>query len=308
MSKVSVIMNCLNCENYVREAIDSVYAQTYPNWEIIFWDNASTDHSSEIAKRYGEKLRYFRGEKTISLYSARNKALKQAQGEFIAFLDCDDLWVPEKLEKQIPLFDDPELGLVFSDATYLLQNGRTGSLYSARPYHTGWCFGALLSDYFLCLQTVVIRRRALQTLKEWFDPRFNISGDADLFQRISYNWKLSMVYEPLAKYRLYSSSFASTRLKLLIYELPLMLQKYNDIFPEFESDYSGEIRDFRQKLDIRTALYHLDTGIRYKAITYLLPHVFSRPKAAALLVLAFLPKRVFDCVYASRHRIRFLSL
>ena len=105
---VSIIMNCWNCEKYLREALDSVYAQTYPHWEIIFWDNASTDQSGEMARSYDHRLRYFKGEVTIPLGAARNKALEQAKGEFIAFLDCDDAWLPEKLEKQIPLFADPQ--------------------------------------------------------------------------------------------------------------------------------------------------------------------------------------------------------
>src|SRR3990167_8655863 len=111
---VSVLMNCLNCSLYLEEAIDSVYAQTYKDWEIIFWDNASTDSSAEIAQRYDEKLRYFRADISLPLYGSRNLALQKARGKYIAILDCDDLWLPNKLEKQIPLFErDGKVGLVY---------------------------------------------------------------------------------------------------------------------------------------------------------------------------------------------------
>ena len=104
---VSVIMNCLNCERYLNEAIDSVRAQTYSNWEIIFWDNASNDRSASIVKEYNDpRIHYFRGDKTILVYAARNKALSQCHGEFIAFLDCDDIWMTEKLSKQIEDYID----------------------------------------------------------------------------------------------------------------------------------------------------------------------------------------------------------
>ena len=89
---VSVIMNCYNSDRYLREAIDSVFAQSYQNWEIIFFDNASTDQSAEIAKSYGPKLRYFRGESTVLLGAARNRAFEKAAGQYFAFLDCDDIW------------------------------------------------------------------------------------------------------------------------------------------------------------------------------------------------------------------------
>ena len=84
---VSVIMNCLNCEQYLRDAIDSVYAQTYDNWEIIFWDNGSCDKSGEIAKSYDSKLKYFKTEETSILGTARVLAVEQANGEYFAFLD-----------------------------------------------------------------------------------------------------------------------------------------------------------------------------------------------------------------------------
>ena len=108
--KVSVVMNCFNSERYLREAIDSVFAQTYSDWEIVFWDNASTDNSARIAKSYGPRLKYYRGDENVSLGEARNYALGKARGEYIAFLDCDDLWAPDKLQKQIPLFNDLKVG------------------------------------------------------------------------------------------------------------------------------------------------------------------------------------------------------
>src|SRR4051812_14335850 len=94
---VSIIMNCLNGERFVSKAIESVISQEYPDWEIIFLDNASTDLSGEIAQSYGERIRYFRNEVCVPLGAARNQALSLARGEFIAFLDVDDCWLPSKL-------------------------------------------------------------------------------------------------------------------------------------------------------------------------------------------------------------------
>ena len=105
---VTVIMNCWNGEKFLREAMDSVVAQTYLNWEIVFWDNASMDNSQEIALSYGNKVRYFRSERKLSLGEARNQAFSKARGEFIAILDVDDVWLPEKLERQLELFKNPE--------------------------------------------------------------------------------------------------------------------------------------------------------------------------------------------------------
>ena len=125
-SLVSIIINCFNGEEYLREALESVISQTYKNWEIIFWDNQSTDTSAKIFKNYQDnRLKYYLASShTKILYEARNYALKKATGDFIAFLDADDYWLPDKLEKQMPLFNDPKVGLVYGNLWYLLKKKR----------------------------------------------------------------------------------------------------------------------------------------------------------------------------------------
>lgn len=113
---VSVIMNCLNGEKYLREALDSVLNQSYQNFEIIFWDNLSTDSSKKIFHEYKDKrFKYFLGEKYSKLYEARNYAISKSSGEYIAFLDVDDLWGVDKLKRQIEGFKNPKVGIVCSN-------------------------------------------------------------------------------------------------------------------------------------------------------------------------------------------------
>ena len=104
---VSILMNCFNGEIFLREAIESVLKQSYKNWELIFWDNLSSDNSKKIFDSYNEKrFKYYLSDKHTILYEARNLAIKKAKGEFIAFLDTDDIWSKEKLSSQIKLFDN----------------------------------------------------------------------------------------------------------------------------------------------------------------------------------------------------------
>ena len=124
---VSIIVNCFNGEEYLREALDSIITQTYKNWEIIFWDNQSNDTSAKIFKSYKDsRLKYYLAPThTKILYEARNYALKKATGDFIAFLDVDDWWLPNKLEQQIPLFDDPKVGLVYGNLWWFYTRFKT---------------------------------------------------------------------------------------------------------------------------------------------------------------------------------------
>ena len=110
---VSVVINVFNAEPYLAEAIDSVLAQTYQDFELIVVDDGSTDRTGDVARGYGDKLRYERQENG-GIGSARNRGIGLAQGEFFAFLDADDRYVPDKLERQLAAFgEDPSLEMVF---------------------------------------------------------------------------------------------------------------------------------------------------------------------------------------------------
>lgn len=205
---VSVIMNCHNGEKYLRESIDSVFAQTYSNFEIIFWDNASTDRSAAIAKSYrDDRMRYFTSTHKVPLGRARNFAISKAKGKLIAFLDCDDLWLPEKTAKQIPLFEDPDVALVYSDALFFNANIER-RLYSTVAPRRGYCFAELLNDYFLSMESVILRRSALVGLNVWFSPDFSFIEEYDLFVRIGLAWKIDYVPEVLAKWRVHGESLS----------------------------------------------------------------------------------------------------
>ena len=113
---VSIILNCFNGEKYLKDALESVVNQTYNNWELVFWDNKSSDGSKKILDLYNsKKFKYYRSNVHTSLYDARNLAVKECKGEFIAFIDADDYWEKDKLEKQIKLFEKENVGVVYGN-------------------------------------------------------------------------------------------------------------------------------------------------------------------------------------------------
>ena len=205
---VSVVMNCYNGEKYLREAIDSVLAQTYQNWEIIFWDNQSTDRSAEIFKSYTDpRHKYFYAPKHTWLYEARNYAIENASGDFFAFLDVDDWWYPEKLEKQVRLFDDPEVGIVCSNYWRIVEQKQgTRKLFRKNKFPSGWVLNDVLMHYPVGLLTLVVRRAAFDTLAAGCDPRYHVIGDLDLVVRLAMKWKMACCQEPLACYRLHGEN------------------------------------------------------------------------------------------------------
>lgn len=117
-SLVSIIMPAHNAGSTIVSAIESVFSQTYKEWELLVIDDCSTDDTVSIVSKYAEKdsrIKLLHTDKSVGKpFYPRNVGIKNASGQFIAFLDSDDLWLPTKLEKQIPLFDDEKVGIVFS--------------------------------------------------------------------------------------------------------------------------------------------------------------------------------------------------
>ena len=204
---VSIVMNCYNGEQYLQVAIDSVLSQSYENWELIFWDNQSTDKSADIVKQYNDpRIKYFYAPTHTLLFEARNHALNEVAGEFVAFLDVDDWWASDKLENQIPLFDDDEVGLICSNYVIISERSKRSWLFRDKPVLTGKVLNEHLKNSSVGMLTLVVRKSALDLMDQAFNPNYQIIGDFDLVARLLVRWKLDYSHRPLAYYRLHDSN------------------------------------------------------------------------------------------------------
>ncbi len=133
---VSIITPSYNCAKYIGETIQSVLNQTYTNWEMLIVDDCSTDNTEEVVKSFGDhRIRYLRNEKNSGAAVSRNYALREAKGRWMAFLDSDDMWMPEKLERQIAFME--ENGYHFSCTKRVLcrEDGTLTDIYATSPAH-----------------------------------------------------------------------------------------------------------------------------------------------------------------------------
>ena len=134
------------------------------------------------------------------------EAIKKAAGEIIAFLDVDDWWNKDKLEKQIPLFDDSKVGLVYSNLYLFYENNKKKEIYKNKILKKGHITLDLLRDYNIGILTVLIRKVAYNSVSG-FNNQYEFSGDFDLIIRLSTKWKIDCRQEPLACYRIHSKNF-----------------------------------------------------------------------------------------------------
>lgn len=229
---VSVVISTRNRPDWLRKALDSALSQTYPPMEIIVIDDASEDSHAYagVDTLLDPKVRYVRNEHPLGPGGARNAGIYLARGELVAFLDDDDEWLPEKLEKQVREFvQDPEVGAVYCHRK--LRDTKTGSVYSPSNTHfaSGWILAEqLVVDHTGPTSTYVVRRDCLLNVG-CFDTLLRGREDWDLTIRLSEHCKIGFVNEDLLIMNLHPGSHVSTHFDNQIKAEKAMLQKYSSL-------------------------------------------------------------------------------
>ncbi|MDC0446029.1 glycosyltransferase family 2 protein [Candidatus Pelagibacter sp.] len=202
---ISIIMNCRNGEKFLNQSINSVINQTYKNWELIFVDNKSEDNSKKIFSNFeNKKMKYINTQHKVNLGAARQIALENCSGEYIAFLDTDDLWFKKKLEKQIKFFDNKNVGMVISNTIFFSETREKVFLKKTPP--TGFVLSKLLNNYFISLETLICKKEFINQISFKFNNQFTLISDLDLTIRLSKICKLEYCPEILSKWRVHENS------------------------------------------------------------------------------------------------------
>jgi serine acetyltransferase len=201
---VSVVITCYNYGRYLSGAIDSVLEQTYSDFEIILVDDGSTDDTEQVAGSYlhNPRIQYIRQE-NAGQANAKNTGIRHSTGELIAFLDADDRWCPDKLAKQIPCFSDSEVGVVYSLARYIDEEGKEFNYKRTSPYlqpRRGKVSTWLILDNFVQFSSSVVRKECFEKFGV-FDESLKMGIDWDLWLRISTGYAFDFVDEQLFYYR-----------------------------------------------------------------------------------------------------------
>ncbi|MEA2239237.1 MAG: hypothetical protein QOC81_3961 [Thermoanaerobaculia bacterium] len=204
MKRVSVIIPTYNYGRFLREAVDSALAQTYTPVEVIVVDDGSTDDTPQILAEYGERIRVIR-QNNRGVGAARNRGIAAASGEYLAFLDSDDIWRPQALEREIARFDDdPGLGLVHCGAEVFGPDGKTISV--SLDGMEGWVAADLLRlDREVIAAPgcgIMVPKRIAEEIGG-YDERLQPSEDWDFCYRIAVRYRVACVREVLVRYRLH---------------------------------------------------------------------------------------------------------
>ena len=217
---ISVIINCFNGEKFLSNCIQSVLSQSYKNWEIIFFNNNSYDRSIKILNSFRDKrIKLFNNnkKKPCKLYKARNLAISKAKGKYITFLDTDDLWKKNKLEKQIMLIKkNPDINVIYSNYYEIKEKKFLYPKYK-KKLPSGFITQDLLDDYCIGIVTLFINKKIFSKYK--FKESYDILGDFDFMINLSRKFNILAIQEPLAFYRIHHSNLSSRRPDLFMQEL-----------------------------------------------------------------------------------------
>jgi glycosyltransferase involved in cell wall biosynthesis len=204
---VSVVIPAYNSAHHISETLESVYDQSYRPREIIVVDDGSTDDTRAILEKYHDRVVYIY-QKNAGEPAARNTGIRRASGDFIAFLDADDLWLPNKLRLQMDYFDKhPEVALVYTDMKQFDENGIVHEsikewLEMSPP--SGYVFPQLFAETLFGSGTVVFRKSCVEKAG-FFDESFFVGSDYEMWLRMARHFQFGYVDEPLMMYRHHAS-------------------------------------------------------------------------------------------------------
>jgi glycosyltransferase involved in cell wall biosynthesis len=228
---VSVIIPTYNSASFVRQSVESVLRQTYDNFEVIVVDDGSTDNTEAVLLSYKDAIRYIK-KNNGGPSGARNLGINEAKGEFIAFQDADDIWLPEKLQLQIEHFkQNPHLGVVFTGSVRFNESGLLDSnIRKGYTVPTGMIFDKLLTEHFVAMPSVMVRKSCLDEIG-LFEETLIGNEDFNLYLRLARKYAFGFVNQVLVHIRIHENNL-SDNLEQMCEDEIKNLDKIASMFPD----------------------------------------------------------------------------
>ncbi len=242
-------MNCHNGGRFLKNSVESIINQEYINWELIFFDNQSSDNSMQIIKKFNDsRIKIFKSDKKLTLYHARNEAVKRSSGNLISFLDTDDAWDKSFLKKLLENLTKNDCDLSYSNY-YIVDEVKKKKYLNEKSFFlpSGAITQKLISNYKIGVLAVLFKKKLFKNKQ--FNESYNIIGDFDFFVKSSLIYKFCAVQEPLAFYRIHKQSLSYKKLELHAKEIKNWLEENDSIFrKKYNLD---NIKFYLKKLQIK---------------------------------------------------------
>ncbi len=271
MPKVTVIIPTYNAIAYLPSTVDSVIQQTFTDFEVLIVDDGSTDETVEwVSKLVDPRVRLI-SQANQGVAVARNQGIASAQGEYVAFLDADDLWEPTKLEKQVKCLDEnPQVGLVNTSIVNIDEQGKPLGAVNASDVEGNVLKYIVEENLILCGSAPMVRRSCLEAV-QGFDQQLMSAEDWDLWIRLSARYDFAVVREPLVLYRQHLNSKSNNIERHLKHRLKVIDKTFETVAKNLQPFKNRALG--RAYLSVAWKLlvqkdYKTSTMYRQKALSY----------------------------------------
>lgn len=290
--RVSVIIPTYNRSKLLIEAVRSVLNQTFQDFELLIIDDGSTDDTEQRIRDLQEsRIRYSRNRANSGVSASRNNGISKSRGIYIAFIDDDDQWLPEKLEKQVRVLDTspPDVGAVCTGAVSVdIKSGVP--IEVALPRYSGKVLNELLESNFISTSSIVVKRECFEKVGT-FDQTLSYGEDFDMWIRLARVFLVESIPEPLIKHTDHQNATSSNN-KLIARNLERIIDKHRELFRSNRKGlanyllkagtaycYDGNIARGRALLLKAVRIYPLDIKLYYNiALTLLGPDMYKNIK------------------------------
>lgn len=246
---VSIVVNCHNGENFLKKTLESVLSQTFRDWELIFWDNKSSDKSKEIFENFkDERFTYYKSKNFLKLYSARNEAIKICKGKFIAFLDSDDWWESDKIEEQLLEIKKNQLNVCVSPYFIYYQSIHKKKKQIVNS-NKSFNLKNLLKNYNIAISSVIIEKKIFDNFS-YFNENYNIIGDFDFIIKLSEKYKIGIIDKPSVNIRLHKTNYSKLNHKEEIDEIKKWIKNFIIKNSEINNNYLVSLKKRLKYLEI----------------------------------------------------------
>jgi len=306
MPIVSVIIPAYNASQFIAEALDSVFAQTFDDFEVIVIDDGSTDDTREIVQKYQKKLKYVYQE-NAGPSSARNSGIRMAEGNYIAFLDSDDLWLPDKLEKQVAVFKaNPKLGMVITENILFDERGIFCTKVGKKEYLMN---GDLVANIFLrsgvVTPTIMVRRDVFDEVG-YFEEYLRIAEDDNMWIRIAAEFDVDLLDESLTKVRGHQLRTMRLNFDQTSYiqdSINMLMNKYGD---PVRSRIKNLVPRKLFQVHFATGYQHFDrkeSKLARKAFAKAISHKKVNTKGYLYYIMSLIPNRLLNFLRTIKRKL-----
>lgn len=286
---VSIIINCHNGGKYLHDAIKSILEDKYPNKEIVFFDNCSTDNSVDIAASFDSNLiKIFSSNSFVPLGSARNLALRHVSGKYICFLDSDDLFLKDRLAKQVLLHETSSYPLSFGGAELYFQD--SDKYKTSKPvYKSGQFLDSILKRFNVTFSSLMFSRDYQVSNGIKFNENLTYAEDFDFYLKFALDNEVGVIQESLVVYRVHEEALTNKTSDIVADEILEIISSIKDHKIFQMSKYQKALKFLELKTFYYKALSDLKFNNLKGAIVHLNSIKFKSIKFFAVFILLLMP-------------------